>query len=227
MAAITSIPEPGAPLKDRNTALLLIGLQRDYFSIDGLLHAAFEDSVQRALENTLRLVAALAPTEAHLISTPIYFTPDYEELKEPIGVLATIREKGAFRIGSPTAAEVPELAQYQGRIQVIPGKRGLNAFSDTALDAELRARDITDVVLAGAVTSLCIDSTARSAVDRGYRVTVLSDCTSARSLLEQSLYCEQIFPMYARVMTSHGLLDALAGIPARPSRAGIRMVHEP
>lgn len=214
-------------MNHRNTALILIGLQRDYFSVDGLLHAAFEDSVQRVLENTVHLVASLAKTEATIISTPIYFTPGYEELKEPIGVLATIREKGAFRMGSPTAAEVPELAHYKGRIQVVPGKRGLNAFAETRLDDELRARDITDVVLAGAVTSLCIDSTARSAVDRGYRVTVLSDCTSARSLLEQALYCEQIFPMYARVMTSHELLDALAGIPARPSRSGLRVVAEP
>ena len=65
-------------------------------------------------------------------------------------------------------------------------------------------------VLAGAVTSICIDSTGRSAHERGYGVTVLSDCTCGRTNFEQDFYIEQILPLYAQISTSEELLAELA-----------------
>ena len=96
----------------------------------------------------------------------------------------------------------------------MPGKRGLNAFSNTALEHELRARGVTDVVIAGVVTSICVDSTARSAHDKGFTVHVLSDCTAGRTRFEQDFYCREVFPLYATVMTSVELLEELAGSKA-------------
>ena len=84
----------------------------------------------------------------------------------------------------------------------VPGKRGLNAFSNTDLNDELRARGIENVVLAGAVTSICIDSTGRAAHERNFNVTVLADVTASRTPFEQSFYCENVFPLYANVCTS-------------------------
>jgi nicotinamidase-related amidase len=88
------------------------------------------------------------------------------------------------------------------RILQVPGKRGLNAFSSTRLDEVLKDRGITEVILAGVVTSICIDSTGRAAHERGYGVTVLSDCTAGRTRFEQDFYCREVFPLYARVRTS-------------------------
>ena len=88
------------------------------------------------------------------------------------------------------------------------GKRGLNAFSNTRLDELLTERGIEHVVLAGAVTSICIDSTGRAAHERGYQVSVLSDCTASRTKMEQTFYCEQIFPLYAAVTDAKSLLNA-------------------
>jgi len=62
---------------------------------------------------------------------------------------------------------------------------------------------VSEIVLAGTVTSICIDSTARSAVDLGFDVTILSDCTSSRTPFEQTFYCEEVFPLYARVISSN------------------------
>ena len=68
--------------------------------------------------------------------------------------------------------------------------------------------DIDHVVIAGAVTSVCIDSTGRYAQELGYKVSILSDCTAAKSVFEQSFYCDSIFPVYANVITSQELLEA-------------------
>lgn len=91
----------------------------------------------------------------------------------------------------------------------VPGKRGLNAFSNTDLGDLLDRHGISRVVLAGVVTSICTDSTGRSAHDQGIQVTVLSDCTSGRTATEQDFYGEQIFPLYAEVTDHTSLLRSL------------------
>jgi nicotinamidase-related amidase len=200
-------------MKPESTAVILIGYQNDYFSPDGILHSVVEESsrITGTLENTVALLERLAPTPALLIATPIIFTPDYSELEEPVGILKTIKEVGAFKAGNKGAETIEELRRFGERILEVPGKRGLNAFSNTDLDTVLRKHGVSDVVLAGTVTSICIDSGGRAAHERGYHVSVLSDCISGRSNFEQDFYCEQIFPLYADVITSRECL-ALFGL---------------
>ena len=190
------------------TAVILIGFQNDYFAADGLLEGALEDSEGRSkmLANTQKLLRGLQDSNALLISTPIVFTPDYRELSQPTGILEVIKDLGAFREGEKGAETIPEISEYGDRIQEVPGKRGLNAFSNTELEKVLSERAIEDVVVAGVVTSICIDSTGRAAHERGYRVSILSDCTAGRSAFEQDFYCEKIFPLYAHVIGSGALL---------------------
>lgn len=191
------------------TAIVLIGFQNDYFSKDGSLHGVIEKSASDVLAHTVNLLDQLAGTEVALISTPIYFTPDYSELVNPVGILKVIQAAGAFRKGTVGSETIPELVRYGRRILTIEGKRGLNAFHATSLEDELKSRGVTDVVLAGVATSICIDSTARSAFERGFNVFVLSDCTAGRTQYEQDYYCNEVLPLYASVITSQTLLDSL------------------
>jgi nicotinamidase-related amidase len=57
-----------------------------------------------------------------------------------------------------------------------------NSFAGTALEAELRAREIDDLVVVGMMTSMCVDSTVRAAVDLGFEVTVVHDACAAPDL---------------------------------------------
>ncbi len=191
------------------TALLLIGFQNDYFAKDGILHSVVEESsrVTGVIENTLNLLKNDGDKFGVVVSTPILFTPEYTELEEPVGILKTIKEVGAFKAGTRGAETIDAFQPYAGLIQEVPGKRGLNAFSNTDLEKLLRDRGINHVVLAGTVTSICIDSTGRHAAELGFKVSVLSDCTSGRTNFEQEFYCENVFPLYASVMDHH-LLNA-------------------
>ncbi|MBO3462496.1 cysteine hydrolase family protein [Aetokthonos hydrillicola Thurmond2011] len=198
-------------MNPQKTALILIGYQNDYFAVDGILHNVVEESSQvtNVLANTVDLIEQLLPTPVLLIATPIIFTPNYEEIVYSVGILKIIKEVGAFQAGTKGAEIVSELLPFKERIIEVSGKRGLNAFSSTQLDLILKQRQITDVVLAGTVTSICIDSTGRAAYESGYRVTILSDCTSARTNFEQNFYCENIFPLYANVISHAQLLNQL------------------
>ncbi|MDX8399920.1 MAG: cysteine hydrolase family protein [Gallionellaceae bacterium] len=191
------------------TALILIGYQNDYFSDDGILHKVIESSAKNVLSNTLKLLENLSPTPVTIISTPIFFTPEYSELVDPIGILKVIRDVGAFKKNSHGAATIDELAKFGDRIITVEGKRGLNAFHDTELESVLRGQGIKNVVLAGVVTSICIDSTARSAFESGFSVSVLSDCTAGRTEYEQQFYCKEILPLYTKVTDGDSLTKDL------------------
>lgn len=193
------------------SAFVFIGYQNDYFAEDGVLRGVIEEPgrARDVLASTIYLIENIKNTPAMLVATPIVFTPDYSELVEPVGILKSIKDAGAFRTGTKGGEAIPEFVQYKDRISEVPGKIGLNAFSNTRLHEILQERKIKDIFLAGAVTSICIDSTGRSAFEKGYVVHVLSDCTAGRTNIEESFYCTTIFPLYADVVDSKSLLAGL------------------
>lgn len=193
-------------------ALILIGFQNDYFSTDGILHKVIEESSRATgvLQNTLNLMRVAGQEFGKVINTPIHFTEDYRELNNPIGILKVIAEVGAFKEGSFGAETIVQFQEFDDFVEVVPGKRGLNAFSNTDLEKILRNAGIKELVIAGTVTSICIDSTARSAIDMGFAVTILSDCTSSRTPFEQDFYCQEVFPLYAKVCRSDELIASLS-----------------
>ena len=195
-------------MESHNTALILIGFQNEYFSPQGTLYGLLMGASQ-VLANTVDLVERLRSTSLLIVDTPVIFTPDYSELVEPTGILKAIKELGAFKAGTRGSETLLEIRQFGDRIVEVPGKRGLNAFSNTDLDDLLRRRRISTVVLAGCKTSLCIDSTGRSAYEKGYKVSILSDCTAGSDEFEHKFYCEKIFPLYAEVIDHKQLLGRL------------------
>ena len=198
-------------MKLNSTALILVGYQNDYFAQNGILRGVVEEPgrVDTVLANTLNLINELKDKDLSMISTPIVLNPDYRALASPVGILHAIKDSGAFAHGTPGAQTIPELLKLGERIEYVNGKVGFNGFSDTSLDDVLKSRGITNVLLAGMVTSLCIDSTGRAAYERGYGVTILSDCTSARTQTEQDFFCKVLFPLYGSVMTNKEVLSQL------------------
>jgi len=199
-------------MNPKNTALILIGYQNDYFSKDGVLRPVIENGERSdtVLRNTVELIDSIKGSDVSMISTPINFSSDYSEMLQADGILAAIKDAKAFREGTPGAEIVNELKAFGDRLIEIPGKRGFNAFVQTGLDAVLAEKGIKNVVFAGAITSICVDSTARAAYEYGYRVFVLEDCTAARTDAEQDLFCGLIFPTYATLTNSKTLAENLS-----------------
>lgn len=81
---------------------------------------------------------------------------------------------------SPTVAPVHDLAPHEGELVVVKSMAG--AFSRTDLDAVLRRRGVDTLVVAGIMTHLAVDVTARDASLLGYRVLVAEDACTTREL---------------------------------------------
>jgi len=85
-----------------------------------------------------------------------------------------------FAESSPTIAFVPELAP-EGR-ELVVTKHKAGAFSQTDLDETLRARRVDTLIVAGIMTHLAVDTTARDGAVLGYRVVVASDACATRAI---------------------------------------------
>jgi nicotinamidase-related amidase len=88
--------------------------------------------------------------------------------------------------GSPydVSAEIggisPEVAPLAGESVIT--KNYPNSFIATDLDQQLKALNIKNIVLAGFMTHMCINSTAHGAFNLGYHVTVVASATATRAL---------------------------------------------
>ncbi len=65
------------------------------------------------------------------------------------------------------------MAPQEGDI-IVEGKRGLDTFATTNIDFILRSRGIETVALGGFLTNCCVDSTMRTAYEKGYDVITTS-----------------------------------------------------
>jgi nicotinamidase-related amidase len=74
---------------------------------------------------------------------------------------------------APGFALHPDLQPLEAEPVIV--KRFCSAFQETGLAALLAARKITEIVVCGMQTEYCIDTTCRSAFERGLKVTLVSD----------------------------------------------------
>ena len=79
--------------------------------------------------------------------------------------------------GEPGHALIPELAPIAG--EAVVDKPGKGAFYATDLHARLNVNGITQLVVVGVTTEVCVHTTVREANDRGFDCLVLSDCTAS------------------------------------------------
>lgn len=84
---------------------------------------------------------------------------------------------------------------------------GWSAFAGTDLDAQLRARGVTGLVLAGVATSIGVESTARAAHDLGYELVVASDAVTDLRAETHENSLERVFPLIAKVATTRAITD--------------------
>jgi nicotinamidase-related amidase len=102
---------------------------------------------------------------------------------------------------------VPEL-ERQPSDHVVTKQR-VGAFLGTDLDAYLRQRGATQIVLAGIATSGGVESTARNAYDLGYNVTLVVDAMTDRSEEMHRHSVETFFPRIGETTRTDDVLKLL------------------
>ena len=149
---------PDQPASLRASALIMIDCQNTY------RHGVMElDGVEPALAEAARLLARAR--------------------EAAIPIIHVMHDAGA---GSPYDTNT-EIGQISAEVSPAVGERIIvkrypSSFRHTGLDARLRETGCRDLILAGFMTHMCVNSTARDAYNLGYRPTVVASATATRDL---------------------------------------------
>lgn len=138
--------------------LILIDMQTEY--LQGALAVGNAD---QAIDSAKKLLAA-----ARKAGTPV------------IHIAHSGRPGGPFDRSADRGQIIAELASQSGELVI--EKSLPNAFAGTDLHSELEKRGRKEIILAGFMTHMCVSSTARAAIDLGYRVTIDADSSGTRDL---------------------------------------------
>ena len=169
------------------TALIVIDMQRDFLLPGGFGESLGNDValLQQVVGPLTDLLAAARAAGILVVHTREGHEPDLSDC--PPAKLS--RGNPSQRIGDPGAFGrilirgeyghdiVDELAPIDG--EVVIDKPGKGAFYATSLQDVLVAEGITQLLVTGVTTEVCVHTTVREANDRGYECLVVSDCVGS------------------------------------------------
>jgi len=203
------------------TAIVLIEPQNDFLKPGGTMFQHIKDQLaqRNVIQNLQKLLDGARKKQVKIFYVPFHgFEEGFPELKKGGPGVAGLRGiemdmkadwgTGAWLKGTPGPEIIDELTPQKGDI-IVEGKKTLDAFHSTALDYLLRANEIEYVAFSGFHTNWCVESSARSAYDKGYRVIVIADCTGTDTEEEQKYAERLIFPKIGTVMSSAEFLQSV------------------
>jgi nicotinamidase-related amidase len=188
---LSATPVPAQPgpfaLDPARCALLIIDMQRDFVEPGGFGAMLGNDvsQLRRAIAPNQRLLAAWRAAGLLVLHTREGHRPDLADLPHA----KLVRGGGPTRIGDSGPMGrilvrgeaghdiIPELVPAPG--EPVIDKPGKGAFFATDLDAILKNRGITQLVVTGVTTEVCVNTTVREANDRGFDCLVVADCCAS------------------------------------------------
>ena len=187
-ATLSIDAEPYAfEMQPAKTALLIIDMQRDFLEPGGFGEMLGNDvsQLRRAIAPNKDLLDAWRAAGLQVLHTREGHRPDLSDLPPAKKVRGkgtkTIGDTGPMgRIlirGEPGQDIIPELYPLPG--EPVIDKPGKGAFFATDLHAILQNLGITQLVVTGVTTEVCVNTTVREANDRGYECLVPEDCVGS------------------------------------------------
>lgn len=209
------------PFSAPETALIIIDMQRDFCDQEGYMGRRGDDvtAAQSLIPRISSLRDAARAAGVHVIYTREGHHPNLGDLPKnkrakTCRAGAEIGSSGGLGCllirGEPGWDIVSELTPSAN--ETVIDKPGTGAFYATDLEHRLRSSRISQVVLVGVTTGVCVSTTAREASDRGFDVLVLSDCCAEPNARTHQIALEllQVESGYiAAVSDSASLTDAL------------------
>lgn len=151
------------------SALIVVDMQN--FFLDSA-SATFTPGGPPIIPSLKRLIAAFRDTGRPVIFTQHAHHPDSLDL----GIMGWWWE-GRCLEGTKESEIHPELAPVSNEKVIV--KHRYSAFYNTDLETVLRCLKVEDLVVAGIMTNMCVESTVRDAYYRDYRVFMPADGTGA------------------------------------------------
>ncbi|MDB5003122.1 MAG: isochorismatase family protein [Mucilaginibacter sp.] len=180
---------------DKRTALVLIDLQK------GVVTYPVAHPIETILMHAAKLVAAFRKAGQPIVIVNV----------NPAGPWTKSRKEPA----SPRPAPPADWADIAPEIKTEPTdifitKHTWGAFFETALDDELKKRNVTGIVIGGVSTSRGVEGTARQASELGYNITFATDAMTDMVADAHANSIKYIFPGIGEVGVTDSVIEQLA-----------------
>ena len=142
-------------------ALIIIDMQNDYFAGGKMALVGIDE----AIENTMKLIKYAKKQEYE-----IFF----------IQHIST-REGTTFFL--PNSEGIKLHTRFDVSVGTVIQKNYPNSFRETTLQEKLQEKGIKDIIICGAMSHMCVDTTVRAAFDLGYNVELISDACATKDLV--------------------------------------------
>jgi nicotinamidase-related amidase len=201
----------------RSAALVVVDMQNDFVRVGAPLEVP---DARATIPVQRRLIDAFRSVERPVVFTRFLAGPERTLMWNWSPVIAPPtcccwpgfrRAYGDAEGELECTAVIDELAPRATEPQV--EKYGYNAFHRTNLTDILQARGVDTVVLAGTVTQICVEDTARGAFHEGFQAIVVADAVSSFDPELHRNTFRNVELKYGRVLQSDAILNAL-GAPA-------------
>ena len=233
------VPARPAPflLEPTKTAVVVVDMQNDFAAPGGMFDLSGIDitCIQAIVPNVRAVLESARANELPIVYLKMGFGPDLVDAGYPSS--PTWLKHAARHVGDPVTAPNGEPSRVLVREcwntdivdalapkpdDVVLYKTRYSGFYKTELDDVLRRKGVTGLIVVGATTSVCVDSTVRDAMFRDYHCLIVSDATAEpiaadapRSNHEATLLTLEL--LFAHVATSTDLVAALATHTAVPA----------
>ena len=218
-------------------AVVVVDMQHDFASRGGMFDLAGIDvsGIRAIVPAVTRVLAAARAAGTMVCYLRMGFSDDLSDAGFPTSPtwLKHVPLRAGDRViapdGTPSrilvrgtwnTAIVDELAPAD--TDLVVDKHRYSGFHGTDLENELRARGVETLIVVGATTSVCVESTVRDAMMHDFHCVVIEDCvaepiggTLDRTNHEATLLTLEI--LFASIAQSSSVIDALTASAAPES----------
>jgi nicotinamidase-related amidase len=201
----------GAEMDKTKMAVLFIEFQNEFTTEGGKLHYAVKGCMESndMLANAAKVAAACREQSVKVMHTAIMFKEDASDNpNKGLGILAGCAG-GLFTEGTWNAEFCKAMEPALGDI-IVTGKKGLDAFPHSDLEELLVKNGVETLALAGFLSNCCVESTMRTAYEKGFNVITLTDCTATMDMDQHKGALAGSYGMFSKPMTADEFIAALA-----------------
>ncbi len=211
-----------------HAAVVTVDVQNDFFDDQGYLGK---------LGAPMGLVQAMAPRLNHFLGAArqlgvkvIHVISWHDEqYASPVVTEQKLRHGHPMELNGRQLKDAPYClkgtwgADFYG-IDAAPGeeiviKHRYGSFTGTNLDLLLRSQGINTVILTGAATNVCVESTAREVYMHDYYLVFVSDCTATMSQEAHDYTLKMIDQYFGQVASADDIIKAWGATVERATAA--------
>lgn len=166
--------------------------------------------VERAVQNTVRLMRAAKAAGAPIIACVVAFDGPRGA---PLWKIPPVHD---LQAGAPGTALDPRIAA-EGP-DVVLTKTAPSIFFGTAAGAILTRERVDTVIVAGCITSGCVRASIIDAFSMGFRVQVPEDCVGDQDQVAHEQNLKDVGRRYADITTADAMIEQIDAWRQRNSR---------